>query len=238
MHLYEEIEEYVRDLIDSGKLQPGDQIPREVALAEQFSASRPTVRQALARLTNAGLISRTRGKGSFVCEPKLLQEYTRFISSYRNEMQQKGLIPRTLVIDSEMIEPAAEVAAALRLAPGQMAIKLSRLRFLEGYGNGKPVLFTTVYLPASLCPSLLTYDFTSCSLYDILEQNGIDIKHVRREIEIRRPDPKLRHLLELSDDSPIFFIASVSQLEDGSPAEYSESWYPGENTKFLVEIDR
>ncbi len=71
MHLYEEIEAYVIDLIHSGKLREGDQIPKEMDLAAQFHASRPTVRQALARLTMNGVITRTKGRGSFVSRKKL-----------------------------------------------------------------------------------------------------------------------------------------------------------------------
>ncbi len=110
MHLYEEIEAYVTDLIHSGKLREGDQIPKEVDLAAQFHASRPTVRQALARLTMNGVITRTKGRGSFVSRKKITQEYTRFISSYRDELQKKGLTSRTVVTSFEKKKATASIS--------------------------------------------------------------------------------------------------------------------------------
>ena len=65
------VEQFVRDRIRSGELKPGDPIPPECQLAEQFRLSRTTVRQALSRLVYDGLIDRHRGRGSFVAEPRL-----------------------------------------------------------------------------------------------------------------------------------------------------------------------
>lgn len=238
MHLYEEIEAWLMEEIHTGRLQPGDKIPREIELAAQFHTSRPTVRQALANLTAAGVIVRTKRKGSFVCEPKLLQEYTRFISSYRKEMQEKGLHPRTLVLEYKKLRPRAEIAEILDLSPSQKAMKLSRLRFLEEPHPDRPVLFTTVYIPAPLFPNVEGSHFETESLYDTLEKHGVSIRHVRREIEIRFADARVSNLLRVKAGTPLFFISSVGYAEDGRPVEYSESYYPSESSKFLVEIDR
>ena len=138
MHLYEEIEAYVTDLIHSGKLREGDQIPKEVDLAAQFHASRPTVRQALARLTMNGVITRTKGRGSFVSRKKITQEYTRFISSYRDELQKKGLTPRTVVTSFEKKKATVSISEKLDLAEDSSVYQLSRLRYIDSDPHKKP----------------------------------------------------------------------------------------------------
>ena len=122
MHRYEEIESYVTDLIRNGTLKEGDQIPRETELAQLFNTSRPTVRQALSKLTLNGTIVRIKGKGSFVQHTKLAQEYTRFISSYRAELLKKGLSPRTIVVSLEEIPGTPDMPA-----PSMLIIETPRM---------------------------------------------------------------------------------------------------------------
>jgi DNA-binding LacI/PurR family transcriptional regulator len=66
--LYERLRAYLLDEIRSGRLKPGDRIPSELALADQFGVSRITSKKALETLERDGLIVRFRGKGSFVAD--------------------------------------------------------------------------------------------------------------------------------------------------------------------------
>ena len=67
---YIRLEHSLRESIASGRLKPGDPVPPESQLCQQFSISRNTVRQALARLVFEGLIQRERGRGRLVAEPR------------------------------------------------------------------------------------------------------------------------------------------------------------------------
>jgi GntR family transcriptional regulator of arabinose operon len=64
--LYQKIQEYIRDQIDSEGLKAGDRIPTEKELMEQFHVSKITVVNALSGLANEKIISRVPGRGSFV----------------------------------------------------------------------------------------------------------------------------------------------------------------------------
>jgi GntR family transcriptional regulator, transcriptional repressor for pyruvate dehydrogenase complex len=69
--LRQQIEEQLLEGIVSGSLTDGDKLPPETQLAEMFSVSRSTVREALGSLAQAGLIEKTTGAtgGSFVRRP-------------------------------------------------------------------------------------------------------------------------------------------------------------------------
>ncbi|AEF25663.1 GntR family transcriptional regulator [Streptococcus parauberis] len=69
--LYKKIYHYLKDKMSDGSLQAGDQLPTEKELSELFSVSRITSKRAFVELENEGLISRQRGKGSFVKEIKV-----------------------------------------------------------------------------------------------------------------------------------------------------------------------
>lgn len=61
------LDAFNRELL-SGALQPGDQIPTEVELSEQFGVSRNTVREAIKILVAMGVLEIRRPVGTFVCE--------------------------------------------------------------------------------------------------------------------------------------------------------------------------
>jgi GntR family transcriptional regulator, arabinose operon transcriptional repressor len=67
--LYERLYRHILDEVVAGRLQPGERVPSEKALAEQFGVSRITSQRAMRNLDRAGLVLRVRGKGSFVADP-------------------------------------------------------------------------------------------------------------------------------------------------------------------------
>lgn len=68
LRLYEQIANQIRNLIFNGTLRPGDQLPSERELAEQFGVSRTAVREAVRVLGEKGLIEIQAGRGTFVTD--------------------------------------------------------------------------------------------------------------------------------------------------------------------------
>lgn len=66
--LYQQIQDYIRHVITTDNMKPGDRIPTEKELMEKFQVSKITVANALTGLANEKLIARVPGKGSFVAE--------------------------------------------------------------------------------------------------------------------------------------------------------------------------
>lgn len=72
--------EFLKEKIAAGEVVPGDKLPSENELAETYSISRSTVRQALSVLQNEGLIERRQGSGSVVKEPLVTPKSTNTIA--------------------------------------------------------------------------------------------------------------------------------------------------------------
>ncbi|NLX99343.1 MAG: GntR family transcriptional regulator [Rhodopirellula sp.] len=66
---YQQAKDWLLQQIAAGELKPGDALPSERALAKLLGCGVHTVRQALSELTTAHVVSRTRGKGTFVEVP-------------------------------------------------------------------------------------------------------------------------------------------------------------------------
>ena len=72
--VYYQLKEMIKEKIADGTWQVGQCIASERELTEAYGVSRMTVRQALGELVQEGLLVREKGKGTFVCEPKVKQE--------------------------------------------------------------------------------------------------------------------------------------------------------------------
>ena len=69
--LYYQLQELIKEQIESGGWKPGDRLASEAEFARRYAVSRVVVRQALAILQDDGQIVRVQGRGTFVAEPKL-----------------------------------------------------------------------------------------------------------------------------------------------------------------------
>lgn len=236
MHSYTMIYNQLLEQIKQGVLKEGDAIPKEIDLSVQFGVSRPTVRQALNMLVNDGYLKRVRGKGSYVTRPKVLQQYTQFIESYNYEMEKKGLIPATKVLEISLTYPSHPVQKQLAISPEDKIVKLQRLRSVSENGNLKPIILTTVYFPFQLLPDAFQFDFEKRSFYDVLGEHGIQVKRGTRLLEIKPLYGEKAALFDLPDGSPCHYISSVGYDETGRPIEYSENYYPADRNKFIIEI--
>ncbi|NQX61603.1 GntR family transcriptional regulator [Paenibacillus qinlingensis] len=66
--MYIQLKTYIMNQIQQGIWQPGDKLPSENELAEQFDVSRITVKNAMADIVEQGLIYRIQGKGSYIAD--------------------------------------------------------------------------------------------------------------------------------------------------------------------------
>jgi GntR family transcriptional repressor for pyruvate dehydrogenase complex len=64
--LYEQIVQQIEESILAGTLKPGDQLPAERDLAQQFGVSRTAVREAVKTLREKGLVEAYPGRGTFI----------------------------------------------------------------------------------------------------------------------------------------------------------------------------
>src|SRR5262249_49923700 len=74
--LYYQLQEILKERIESGEWAPGDALPPELQLARLYGVSRVCVRQALAILEDDREIERVQGRGTFVAQRKLTHRPT------------------------------------------------------------------------------------------------------------------------------------------------------------------
>lgn len=236
--LYKKVEHLLYSRIKSGEYPLNSQIPTENELAQELNVSRPTVRQALDTLARYGYLTRVKGKGTFITEPKVLHDSCRFLMSYQTESQYKGVSLRTKVIENVVVHPPGHVAQSLDLLPSEKVIRLTRLRWLEDYHSGAPVVYTTVYVPQKLFPDMTEIDFTTRSFYDVLEEQGMGVRSNTKKLEVVPSSGKLTELLKTSRYEPLVLISALGRTAEEMPIEYSESYYPSSRNSFHIQVHR
>lgn len=163
--LYRQIETILRARITRGEWKPGEQIPTESQLCDTYNVSRVTVRQALARLTRDGILTRGRGKGTFVREPRLTAA-ARSVSSFSTEMRQLGMTAGSRILGIDTVHASEDIGPEMMLADGTPLWRLRRLRTADA----QPIGIQTTLLVADRCPGLERFVSDGMSLYELLKQ--------------------------------------------------------------------
>lgn len=231
--LYYQLKEILLSYIQKNHMNAGDSIPTEVELCQIFNISRPTVRQAINELEREGYLKKIKGKGTFIAEPKIDQEYTHRIISFNDEMRQKGLVPKTEVLKQRYKASDEQVAKKLGLPVGDEVFHLRRLR----YTNDEPIVFLDSFIPVKLCPGIIEVDFVNNSLYSTFEQKyGIMVKRAVRCIEVGLAGEYEAKLLHIKEGAPIHYFETVAYNQDNVAVEYTISRYRADKSKFIVEL--
>ena len=107
-------------LIVSGKLAPGEGLPREDLLAEQLQVSRTALREAMKVLVAKGLIESRQRTGARVREAVHWKQLDAEVLAWRCASMPTDSFVEQLVEMRELIEPGAAAAAARRRTDAQI----------------------------------------------------------------------------------------------------------------------
>lgn len=232
---YVQIIRALREQIENGNWRAGHQLPGEPELCRLFNVSRTVIRQALRELAYEGLVVRTRGKGTFVAEPKIHESLVQSLTGFYQDMVSRGYRPITEVLEQDVVPATPKVASYLELQEGEPVLKLTRKRSIQQ----EPVVLVTTYLPQAMCPGLEGEDFSHQSLYAIMESRyGLVIASGRRTVEAVPANEYEAKLLEVEKGFPMMLLDSISYLDDGTPIEYYHAIHRGDRTRFEVELIR
>ncbi len=128
MPLWAQVLADLRRRLDAGEFVDG--FPTDVELTHHYEVSRHTAREAVRHLQDEGVISRERGRGTFVNAPTFEQATGAIYSLFRS-IEERGLEQRSEVLDlSEATN--ADVAGRLELPAGEPLVRLERLRLAGG----------------------------------------------------------------------------------------------------------
>jgi GntR family transcriptional regulator len=230
--IYSQVERIVMDMIDGGKLSPGQRAPSEREIAETLGISRMTARAAMSSLVADGYLYSVPGKGTFVSNPKMRQDLME-LTSFTEDMRNRGLKPGTRLLDIGITNQASEKVYRVLELPGEEGlIRIHRLRTADE----EPMCLETSYLPKIYVPWLLEEDFESGSLYLTLESHGIELVRAEEHLEATVVRETESELLTVPVGSPALLIERTTYTEGDRPIEYVKSLYRGDRYRFTAML--
>ncbi|MFJ4439234.1 GntR family transcriptional regulator [Streptomyces sp. NPDC088923] len=239
--LYSVVARRLRQDLTEGAARPGDRLPSERVLAERYEVSRVTMRSALNRLAEEGLIVSAPARGWFLQEdrsadhPALSRPTAgRTVQGFADYALRHGLAVRTRVLEAGVRAATIAEAEELRIAPGALLFAMRRLRFLDDL----VVVVEHNRLPLALCPALAHTDFGRASLYATLrEAEPPQVPHVADySVEARQPDAREKELLEIEDVTPVLVATQLAFNQEARPLELTVAIYRGDRYRFRASI--
>jgi GntR family transcriptional regulator len=233
---YYQLANILRERISEGNFETHQPIPSERQLEQIYSVSRTTIRQAIDLLVRQGFLFREHGRGTFV-SPQKLQKGISELTSFTEDMKQRGIVPGQKILQIGYIQPPAKVRAHLELPESSGPVLcIERLRL----GDGVPMGLQTSYylLPEgqSISRELLE---EYGSIYRILQEIFHLIPTEADEtLEVTLATPPEAALLQIKAGSPLLLSERTTYSQYRRVFEFVKILYRGDRYRYSAKLTR
>ncbi|WP_095996137.1 MULTISPECIES: GntR family transcriptional regulator [Serratia] len=231
--IYRQIADTLRQQIANGELKPGDALPTEALLREQYGVSRVTVRQALKLLTEERVIESLQGSGWYVKEERVNYDIYQLTSFYE-KLADRNVETHSDVLIFQVTQASPAIAEALRLTTDDKVYYVKRVRYIKQ----KPVTLEETWMPLALFPDL-SYEVMQKSKYHYIEQvKKLVIDRSEQEIIPVMPSEDAVKALGIDAQKPVLEKVSTGFLSDGTVFEFSRNVFKSEDYRFTLVAKR
>lgn len=230
--LHQQVEQYLRLLIEQEEYRKGKMLPKEEALAKQLGVSRNTFRTAMNNLVREGLVSRKKGIGTVVTVPKINTNLGEW-ESFSREMDMQGRVIRTLQKTVRWIEADEALATEMGVDAGASICRLDRLKGVE---QEPVVLFQSYLHPRTGIRQDEAFDG---KLYTILEQKyNCIVTTSEEEIGALQATGQLREALQSPAEVPLLYRKRRVYGPTEKLLELCYAYYRADRFVYNIRIQR
>jgi GntR family transcriptional regulator len=233
---YYQLANILRESIAQGKFEAHQPIPSERQLETIYSVSRTTIRQAIDLLVRQGFLYREHGRGTFV-SPQKLQKGISELTSFSEDMKQRGLKPGQKVLEIGYVEPPENVRQHLELADGQNRVLcIERLRL----GDNIPMGLQTSYYNLPDEQTITLEDLEGYgSIYKILQEKFHLLPTEADEtLEVALATPREASLLQIEPGSPLLVSERTTYSQYRRVIEFVKILYRGDRYRYFAKLTR
>jgi GntR family transcriptional regulator len=233
--LYYQLQEVLKEQIESAVWAPGEALPSEPELARRFGVSRVVDRQALAILEDDRQIVRIKGRGTFVAEPKL---DARAGGLCRLLVRPRPAHVTIQVLDVRTADVEDSIRSGLQAGAAEEIIRFTTLLCLRGvplsigysfFRRSDAGWLERVAHPGRNLPGDL-----------VLGEHGLHLAHARVAVETSQCGQFEADRFGIAHRSPVFLAVCTEFCRraegDMRPLELARVEYRGDLVRFKLEV--
>jgi GntR family transcriptional regulator len=231
--LYKEVKNRITRGLADGLWQPGQAIPSETRLAEQFQVSIGTVRKAIDELVAERILLRHQGRGTFVATHT--EDRTLFYFFHIVGKDGSRELPVTELRAFRRSRADSEDASHLLIQHGAATCRIQNALKL----SGKPVVLDEIVIPEALFPDLTADIFGQRpgTIYGLYQARyGINVIRISERLSAANPPARTAQLLGIRRGSPALVIRRVAFTYNDTPVEYRVSWVNTDHHEYLSDL--
>ncbi len=209
-------------------------LPGERQLAQEFGVARVTVRTALRRLAQQGLVSRTERNRTLPLHVSGSQRSPSVLRQHLDQFVEKGRGDKRTVVSFELVAAPAEVGAALDILAGQKVLRIVRVRTREGV----PLGYTEAFVPERLNGIVTRAGLNRKSMIELLESHGVKIGSAEQAICSEAALPPVDRALAITLGTPVLKLSRVMRDEQGAAVQLLQAWYRSDRYEWRMHLAR
>lgn len=222
--------------IAAGVFPVGSRLPTEMQLCGRYNLSRHTIREALRRLQDVGLVSRRRGSGTEVIAATPQRSYVQPISSIE-DLLQYGENTKVRVHRKAHIVCNKTLASMLECEEGREWLWVETIR--ERPGDAVRLCVTTVYLDAGFAGLDDRLLRLSGPISALMERHyGVRITRIDQTIQAVATPKRIAKLLGVEVGSPALRAVRRYYDESNNLIECADAIHPGERFTYVTNLLR
>lgn len=231
--LHSRVREAIRHHVRKGELvDESGRLMTEAELVKHFGVSRITIRHAIQPLVAEGMLSRERGRGTFLRsnEP---EHWAGRLMGFSEVIKDAGQEPGARILRQGMTNQVDDLA---RESLGERAVfELRRLRLADAAA----IAIEHAFYPPDIGLELEKYDLTSIVMYQVFERDlGFEIEHATQTIGAALAEPGNANLLGVEPGSPLISLERLTTSSEGRPLELLRSVYLPQHFRFTIHLTR
>ncbi len=201
--LYQQIREYIYELITEQSLVANDKLPSERELVEVFQSTRITVREALVRLESEGIIYRANRRGWFIA-PERFEISLSKQQDFHDLSQEQGRSPEVRVIYAKKVELPSEVKNALKTRRGS-GFCICRSKSLDN----RNIVAEQIFVDLKKFPKLDKFDLTDSLNTVYKKEYGVVVHHESSQIQVEALKEEMAEILETNNGAPCVKVSRI-----------------------------
>jgi GntR family transcriptional regulator len=237
---YHKVYLILREQLHDGKFDQG--LPGELALMQQYSVARVTVRRALAQLAQEGLISREPGRGTrSLVQPSKQhldgstpKSHKAHLTGLLENLVSMGMNTSVKVLSVQRMSAPHEVAMALQLPGGEWVQKAQRVRFTkEG-----PLSHITTWVPERIASGFGRKELAKKPILMLLEESGVKVGRAEQSISAKLADANMAQHLDIAIGSALLAVNRLIFDTDDKPIQWLHGLYRPDRYEYQMQLSR